>query len=50
MISNGFAANIALGNSIKIIIGLITNPPDQTNTNSLTLMAYTDNTFNYQID
>ena len=49
-ISDGFSANIAAGSTIKINIGLIRNPTDQANTNSLTLISYTDSAFLYKID
>jgi hypothetical protein len=49
-ISNGFSADISGGTSISIILGPITNPSDQSNTDSLTMISYTDSSLSYSID
>jgi hypothetical protein len=38
------------GITIQIYLGPITNPPDDTSTESFTLISHTDNTFTYLID
>jgi hypothetical protein len=49
-VKNGLTASITAGNSIKILLGPFTNPGTNTNSDSMSVTSYTDNTFTYVID
>lgn len=48
-VSGGFSATVTANSSVRLILGLVTNPSNYA-TDSLTLVSYTDSTFSYTID